>query len=450
MTSSKAMFAAARGALVTFAVFLFAFGVRYYYDMTALVESPIRGDAVQYCAYAWNLANHGVFSMSRIGSGVPIPDGFRDPGFPVFLALLMKLVPDQDAWYGAVLIAQAALGALTVWLTMVAGKGWLPRPIILTTGLLLAVWPHAVVMAGYLLSETLFSFLALLALACLAKATRSEGRARHLWSLVAGLSFAAAGLTNAVFSPIGPIVAVVLVWRDATHRKAWLGMLVFALLPILAWQARGMAIPTSESAGHRALMNFVQGSWPEYHDAYAPAVAGDPQARATMKRIDDEYRNVAADPHIGVAAIARRFADSPGEYLAWYAGKPWLLWSWRVRMGQNDIYVFPTHDSPYDTQPVWRAIIAVCVAMNPLLFVLALSGIVLVFVRSFPSPARVAAFVLLFCSAVYTVLQAEPRYSAPLRPFEMLMAACVVASVVGWIRARREHSGHFSPTQSQK
>jgi len=450
MSSSKAMIAVWRGAFVTFAVFLFAFGVRYYYDLTAMVESPIRGDAVQYCAYAWNLANHGVFSMSRIGSGVPIPDSFRDPGFPVFLALLMKLVPDQDAWYGAVLIAQAILGALTVWLTMVAGKGWLPRPAIVTTGLLLAVWPHAVVMAGYLLSETLFSFLALSALACLAKAAQSDGRVRHLWSLGAGLCFAAAGLTNAVFSPIGPIIAVVLAWKNAPHRKAWVGMLVFALLPILAWQARGMAIPASESAGHRALMNFVQGSWPEYHDAYAPAVAGDLQARVTMKRIDDEYRNMTVDPHGGVATITRRFADSPGKYLAWYGSKPWLLWSWRVRMGQNDVYVFPTHDSPYDTQPVWRAVIALCVALNPLLFVLALSGIVLVFVRPFPAPARVAAFILVFCSAVYTVLQAEPRYAAPLRPFEMLIAVCVVATVVEWIRARRAYSGHFLPTGSQK
>ena len=119
-------------------------------------------------------------------------------------------------------------------------------------------------------------------------------------------------------------------------------------------------------------------------------------------------------------------------------------------MGQNDVYVFPTHDSPYDTQPVWRAVIALCVALNPLLFVLALSGIVLVFVRPFPAPARVAAFILVFCSAVYTVLQAEPRYAAPLRPFEMLIAVCVVATVVEWIRARRAYSGHFLPTGSQK
>lgn len=131
-------------------VFLFALALRGYYLTTAMVYEPIRGDAVQYHAYAWNLLHHGVFSMAAPGSAQVLGDSFRDPGYPAFLALGMGLFGEFDAWYPAVLLAQGLLGALTVVLLMLAARGWLADRWLVGAGVLMAVWPHSITITSFL------------------------------------------------------------------------------------------------------------------------------------------------------------------------------------------------------------------------------------------------------------------------------------------------------------
>src|SRR5690606_2723411 len=76
---------------------LFAWLLREYFIAVTIVEIPIRGDIRQYVAYAWNLLNNGTFSHVWPGSGTPVPDTFRGPCYPVFLAGLMWL--DPEGWY---------------------------------------------------------------------------------------------------------------------------------------------------------------------------------------------------------------------------------------------------------------------------------------------------------------------------------------------------------------
>jgi len=94
------------------AVIVFALSLRWYYLATAVVSDPVRGDAVEYYNYAWNLLNRHVFSMSPPGSEVVTPDSYRDPGYPLLMAVWMAITNDLDRWYAGVLLTQAALGAL--------------------------------------------------------------------------------------------------------------------------------------------------------------------------------------------------------------------------------------------------------------------------------------------------------------------------------------------------
>jgi len=418
-------------------VFVIALAMRIYYVNTAMVVNPIRGDATQYFAYAWNLVHHGVFSMAQPGADAVVADSFRDPGYPVFLALLMTLFKDPDTWYGSLLLLQATLGAVTVVLAMASARDWLARSALVGAGIVMAVWPHSIAINAYVLSETLFSFLLMAGLAALAASSRADGRAALTWGAIAGLLFAAAGLTNAVLAPAGPIIALILCWKDIPRRRAWLAMLACAVVPLLAWHARGAMLPEAESSSHRALMNFVQGSWPEYHDAYRQFVVGDPRGQDTLRRIDAEYQATVINPRAGLLAIGRRIGTAPGHYLAWYAGKPWLLWGWGIRMGQNDIYQYPTLRSPFDTQPVWRALISLCATLNPLIFVLAAIGVVVAITRERSAAVWVTAGLLVFCTIVYAILQSEPRYATPLRPLEFLSAVLAIAHIGGHLKARR-------------
>jgi hypothetical protein len=163
-----------------FAITLVSLLLRWYYVSTALVVHPIRGDTRQYYAYALNLAHHGVFSMSLPNAKTIIPDNYRDPGYPLFLAAWMKLLGSADAWYEGVLLCQALLGALTVALACQLGKFWLTPKWVLVAGVLMAVWPHDVVINSLLLTETLFSFLCVSSLLFLPLPGTGRAAAWHL------------------------------------------------------------------------------------------------------------------------------------------------------------------------------------------------------------------------------------------------------------------------------
>lgn len=439
-------------ALVT----LLAFGLRWYYVATAMVIHPIRGDAGQYYVYAWNLIHHGVFSGAMPGSATVIPDSYRDPGFPLLLALWMKAFPNQAGWYAATLMTQAVLGALTVTLAMQLGRRWLSWPWAVGAGLLMAVWPHNITIASDLLTETLFGFLVALAmLLCI----RAGDRHSPAWATGAGLCFGAAALTNAVLLPFGVLLALYLAWRRWVPRRVWLALLIGALILPGAWAVRNSQLPapaSHHSSTDRALQNLVQGSWPPYHDAYIASLKHDYLGTVIMHRIQYEVRLIQASPRQGLMHMLHRMGRHPLYYLAWYTlKKPSLLWGWRIRMGQNDIYVYATKFSPFDNQPVMRSLAALCHTINPLLAALALVCLLLVLVRHrWPnqhdgSPYHYALpctlLLLVYVTVVYSVLQSEPRYSIPFRPFEMLLAMTVCAALAQWIhRQRRKAIDHPS------
>lgn len=424
-------------------VTLLALGLRLYYVDTAMVIEPLRGDAVQYYSYAWNLVHHGIYAGTPPGSLVIVPSNFRDPGYPLFLALWMKLFHNPLTWYAVVLLAQAVLGALTVPLTMQLGRRWLGKGWATGAGILLAVWPHNITIASDLLSETLFGFLCAVAvLVCVQACERQRvGRA-----VAAGLCFGAAALTNAILLPFGVLLALFLGWRRLIPRQIVVALCIGALLLPGAWAIRNLHTPaqvTGQTSTDRALMNLVQGSWPTYHSAWQEMIHHNPDGRRTLDAINAEYNLLRTSPRAGAHAIVQRLGQHPWGSLAWYTlRKPWVLWAWRIRIGQNDIYVYPAANSPFVTQPAMRALEAICHTINPLLAALALMCLIVAvvgFLRHGRQPAHGGAalntvlLLLAYVTLVYSILQTDPRYSIPFRSFEMLLAMTSCGLVAGWI-----------------
>ena len=410
-----------------------ALAIRYYYVTRAQVFQPVnqanvRGDAVEYYNYALNLVRHGIFSKAPEGTVPLTGDSFRDPGYPVSLAAWMKVFPQWDSWYAAILLSQALLGALTVVLMLAVARRWMPPGWLAFAGLLMAVWPHSVSMSSYLLSETLFGFLVALALWLFRVAM---DRQRAGWAAASGICFSLAALTNAVLIPFAPLLAVYLLIRKQASRMFCASLAIAALATVAPWVVRNSLLPTTtESAATssgRALLNFVQGSWPEMHDAYQASVKHDPVGMRIVSAISGEFAAMERSPRAGMALVWHRMASRPGHYLHWYLGKPFLLWDWDIRVGQGDIYVYPTRHSPFKTQPMFRALAALCRTLNSWLFVLASAGCVLLLLPRQRTPAASAATMLLlvFITGVYSVFQAEPRYSVPFRGAEIVVAIFV-------------------------
>jgi 4-amino-4-deoxy-L-arabinose transferase-like glycosyltransferase len=425
---------------LVFAVFLLALAVRLAYLFGARVDYPIRGDIVQYVNYAWNMVNHGTFSMAAPGAEQVPADAFRGPGYPALLALSMWLAGAGKNWYILAVIVQVVIGALLAPLATAWARLWLARGAALCVGFLVALWPHMIVLAGTLLSETVFcaSLLLFLYLSGLAERFRNEKLA-----VAAGFAGGMAYLVNplAVFFP--PAVAALLFLR----RQRRVAVVMFVMFAVLAgaWAVRNAMHPGMQGARDRAAVNFVEGSWPLYHKA-VNARFEHAEAAEMIAAITAEERLMVRAPGAGVRAVAARIAADPVWYAKWYLlEKPYSLWGWWIAIGWGDVYFLQTTNSPFDRQLVFRAIHESFRYANPAFFGLAVLAAVITFVRHRRDPSSEAFSVLLaagfflYVSVVHTLLQADPRYAVAYRPMEIALAVTACVAIARYLSSRRQH-----------
>lgn len=434
-----------RAILAIAAVTLLAWLVREYFVLVTVVESPFRGDVRDYVIYAQNLVHSGVFSRSPPTDGMPVPDGFRGPGYPLFLAIGMRLAPSVPDWYALLLQAQAVVGALTVGATVQLARQWLPLSWALLTGLLLAMWPHHVAATGALLSEVVFGAALVVTLLCAVRMTQAMSGLG--WAAGTGACAAYAWLVNPIALFVPFLVAVPL-WRAGQRRSIAVMLCVF-LVPVAAWGARNAMLP-GQADRERAAMNLVEGSWPQYHAAWKRQHL-DQISVDILQAIDREEAMAKTDFPAWMREAYGRMRLDPPYYLRWYAlEKPWLLWDWDIRLGAGGVYFQKVTHSPLDSNPILQASTRVLRALNPVVFAFALTaGLALVSAiwrrRRPPPPApTMVALVFLYVTAVHVVLQAEPRYSIPYRPVELLLAVSALAALTQRLALRSDAGRHLA------
>jgi hypothetical protein len=409
--------------------------------LQAVDQESVRGDASQYYDYAWNIVHRGVFSSALPSEAVALPDSYRDPGYPLLLALAMRLTDSFDTFYACVLIAQAILGAATVTLLVLAARHWLPPRPLAVVALIMAVWPHSLSIPAYLLTETLTGFLC--AAAFVATEYASRNHKPSIWA-VAGAAWSLAGMTNAVLLPFAALLAILLYLRLRIDRRAALALALASLVLPAGWTIRSTTLPTGASSTSRAVTNFVQGSWPSYHDAFRSARHRDFHGTEDLRLMQTEMDALQARPRDGFALMFDRMRVRPLAYVGWYMWKPALLWAWDIRIGQGDIYIYPTRDSPLaSTGPLW-VIRAACYLANPAILALMILGIVLTALdRDSDVVASSAAALVLFVTLIYSALQSEPRYAIPFRGVEMLLAARGALYLKSWAHNRSKKVRHL-------
>ena len=445
MASQRAaMTARSRFGLLFVLVVVLAFVLREQFVLFGVVDYPIRGDVREYFAYAWNLVNHGVFSHATPQAAVPMPDAYRSPGYPWLLALCLKVLPQDlsatslGGWYPLALQTQVLLGSASVALVVLLARTWLPAAWALIAGLLLAIWPHHIAATGALLSEVAFGFTLIAGLYCFAKAWNSR---RGGWTLACGAAFGYAFLINPLIA-LFPLLLALMLWsRQRNVEAAWFAA-VF-LLPVALLTVRNAQLsPLPDAPIGRGALNFVQGSWPNYHPAHARYYTGDPVAIAIMDEISREARLLETSPATGLSTIRARLAKDPLGYLGWYAwNKPRLLWDWNIRLGFGGFYFQEVRRSPLDRPPL-KFIFAALQLVNPVLTLLMLiSAVVMVagcWRRSDSMPAAAVGALALYLTALHVIFQSEPRYANAYRGVEVLLLATTLA----WLTSRLAGLGH--------
>jgi hypothetical protein len=418
--------------------------VRWYFVTHAQVLQPLyqgsgAGNAGEYYRYAWNMIHHSVFSADDIGTVDPKADTFRDPAYPVFLAVGMLVTDNYDRWYAIVLLTQAALGGIAVACTTLAVRDAMPPWLLATGATAMALWPHLVAIPAYVLSENLTAFFCAITALALGEAARRQSMT---YTVIGGLALALGALTNSVLAPLFVPLAIILAWKRAMSRGHLIVFMTVAAVPILAWGIRNSTVPGPFSSSYRAEVNFVQGSWPTYHAATQLWVRNDAAGLPTINAIDQEIDALHTNRALGLKLMAARMSRAPLTYMAWYLEKPALLWGWEIGLGAGGIYPYPTRNSPFMTNPVMKAVEAVSFIFNGILAILALAGVIVVGMQRRPPAAILAlAAIAAWVTVVYGVLQSDARYSIPYRTAEIALACVAIAACV------RLAARHKAPTR---
>jgi 4-amino-4-deoxy-L-arabinose transferase-like glycosyltransferase len=416
------------------------------------VKMPYRGDACYYCIYADNLLHRGVFSKEV--SQNPTPDSFWSPGYPALLASILHFA-GAKRFYRADLITQALLGAFTAGMAFVVGSLFLPVWAAAAAGVLTACSPHLISMNGYLLTETLFAFtLTLFLLLFLIAIKTGHGVIFCAAGAVAGAGY----LVNPViyFAPLlfAGLFFMAKEWRHSPgggrkNKTIWLFLVAF-MVPWLLWSVRGrLNVPASSaSSANRALDNFIIGAHHDFFDIWR----ANPRDPANPAKLDEQ--KVKGSWSKFIAILAGRILDDPGHYAKWYFyEKPKILWSWDILIGQGDVYVYEVTTSWFQNSGLAGAIHSVMKSIHWWLFLLCFLGAIFIITDLRRNPGGMVTFVyllMIYVSAVYVVLQAEPRYSIPLRPFMYLGAMfglCRISSLIRKFLVEKRPNGLPRTTQ---
>jgi hypothetical protein len=140
--------------------------------------------------------------------------------------------------------------------------------------------------------------------------------------------------------------------------------------------------------------------------------------------------------------LGQRLSLDPSGYTRWYLlEKPYLLWDWDIRLGWGDVHFLPVGETPMEKHPILRGSHQTLKLLNPVLFALSLGAIAIVTLflargKEVTFAGLLVAGFVVYVTALHTILQAEPRYSIPYRPEQMILAAAMLAFLWDQVMSR--------------
>ncbi|MFT4241108.1 MAG: glycosyltransferase family 39 protein [Acidovorax sp.] len=428
-------------------IMLFGAWLRVDVTLKTQVDLPIRADARDYYSYAYNLVNHGIYSRDagflNSENKQLSPDALRSPGYPLFLALFVSHLPIGKAVFD-ITLAQAVLGTLLVLLTFLAARQCLPPNWALMPAFLVAISPQLVNCGVYVLSETLFIFLMMAGLVCIAMEAR---KSQAGWVLFAGgLALGAAALVRPTLNYFVPFLLVTFLPAiPKAQRWSWAVKVVlgFALMTI-PWTLRNWIVL---GGGDQTLLisALVHGHYPWSMYEWNPLSLGYPY------RYDPQIADISSSLGAALRGISERVAEHPVDYFVWYfIGKPLMFFSWGDVAAWREFFTYPMITSPYFYNPVFVGTKLAMQGLHAVLVILAVvavSALVLKrwidgFQEQYNVVYHLFVATFLYFLAVHVVGFPIARYCVPLLPVIFILAAYMVYQIVQNIRKKNLYKIH--------
>jgi 4-amino-4-deoxy-L-arabinose transferase-like glycosyltransferase len=371
-----------------------------------------------------------------VASGGPFelnPDRrvFRTPGYPAVLAGVFVLARDEPPvlwarWVGAVL-GVAAVGGVVALAGLLFD--WQTA---LVAGAAAAVYPDAIAMSTFVLSEAPFCALMLLHLCCWIVAWRAaNSRRQAAWSVAGGLAAGLATLMRPSWLLFTPFAIAIGLLRPADwRRQGWLGLwlvvgLVAAMTPwwFRNWQVTGRFVPTTLQVGE----SLYDGLNPQATGASEMRFVD--QFRAELREEDGSNLLTASRDDCFEWRLDRRMRDAA---VAWAIGHPRRVAQLAVSKFVRIWNVWPNEASLRNG--VFRAVLTV--TYLPVL-TLGLWGVWRTAGRGWPSVMCLLPAV--YFTALHMVFVGSIRYRQPALLVLLVPAAGLV---VQWWRKGRTPCAH--------
>ena len=407
------------------AIFVISLIARLEYRSALVIDTPIRGDAYYYLSYAHNLVEHHVFAKEPTFNSdkIPEPDSFWPPGFPFLLSSALRIGGlSGSGFYPIATLYNAVLGALIAPMIFYICLQIMPIRFSVGASLITAFSPHLISIGGYILTETLFTFLIVSSFVFTIIGSKNQSL---LSGAISGLLMGLACLTNPVILFFPFIVAGFVYKKDtAQNRHRFFSIstsyLFLFIIVIGCWETRNFISVqhSSQSATNRAVINLMNGLYPDYHEAFMKGITKRPDYPMNLDIIKAE-----GSPAKALIIIAENIINNPVKYLSWYLiEKPLLFWSWDIHIGVGDIYVYPVIQSLFTTSIIWNGIRILFKYFNPLFIIINFVGIALFFIQLFTKSKKIdiqiwlTLILILYSTLIYTIFYPDPRYSIPFRP----------------------------------
>ncbi len=294
--------------------------VRLAFALLYWVDRPLTHDEREYLALAASLTEGRGFAYDASHEAGSTPQYGRAPVYPLFLAAVGAGTRTFDSAPARVQIAQSIVGALGVWLIgLLAARAGGPRAGVAAASIA-AVYPPLVWISAYVLSETLYSALALAAVMLLDLALDRTAESERRTDSPAPLALLSGALTGVAILVrpamlfFLPLAALWLLYR----RQAKIAVLLVAaaVVVVAPWTVRnvhtyGRFVLVASEGG----VTFWTGNHPLSRGE------GDLAANPQIKLADLAFR----EAHPGLTAeeleplyyreALRYIASHPGEWL---------------------------------------------------------------------------------------------------------------------------------------
>ena len=396
-----------------------AFGTLYW------VDKPLTHDEREYLALAKSLADGRGFEYDASHDTGTAQQFGRAPGYPAFLALIGAGSADHTTVPTRVKLAQAAVGAFTIWIIAAIARQAAGPGAGVAAAAIAAIYPPLVRICSYVLSEALYSAMALLTAYTLQRAvTHDQQQPRDPRAVPLALaSGVLAGLSILIRPAMLFFLPLAVLWLVPRRRTLLaLALIAAAILVVTPWTVRnartyGRFVLVASEGG----VTFWTGNHPLARGE------GDLAANPTLKVAELEFRR--AHPGLSAEELEPLYYRAALEWIAANPGR------WIALLGRKIFFTavpvgpsYTLHSTKY-----WAASVA------SYLVVLALAAVG--FRRLWADTHRPTAVLLLGASSVLVGLVFFPqeRFRIPvIDPVLILGAATAIQAIGG---ARRDWEG---------